>query len=412
MKKLVCSIVLLLPFIVHAQQKRVLFIGNSYTAYNNLPNLVKSVALSFGDSMIVDSNTPGGYTFNLHSTNANTLNKISQGNWDFVVLQAQSQEPSFSPSQVQSETYPYAKKLCDSIKAYNACTEPVFYMTWGRKNGDADNCAAYPVICTYEGMQMRLRQSYLEMGDINNATVAPVGVAWKKVRDLDSTINLYASDASHPALWGSYLAACVFYSTFYNKSCIGAWVPTTLDADTATFIQQIASSMVLDSMPKWYLGNLQAPAFNATINGYTVTFTDNSINPGTVSWDFGDGNNGEGATIQHTYADSGWYTFTHTITNACFSDTKTGSIYIQYSPQTIITNPGTQTKLYAHNQQIHIQSDVALRQVMITDIAGRQQYYNASGNSWESSELHPGLYLVKLITIYGSSIAGKLYISN
>ena len=33
----------------------------------------------------------------------------------FVVIQAQSQEPSFPPSQVATQTYPYAQILVDSL---------------------------------------------------------------------------------------------------------------------------------------------------------------------------------------------------------------------------------------------------------------------------------------------------------
>ena len=72
-----------------------LFIGNSYTYVNNLPNLVKQIALSFGDSLIYDIITPGGATFNTNANNTQTLAKINQQQWDYVVLQAQSQEPSF-----------------------------------------------------------------------------------------------------------------------------------------------------------------------------------------------------------------------------------------------------------------------------------------------------------------------------
>ena len=50
-------------------------------------------------------------------------------------------------------------------------------MTWGRKNGDASNCSAYPPICTYEGMQQRLRESYMEMASANQGRVSPVGMA-------------------------------------------------------------------------------------------------------------------------------------------------------------------------------------------------------------------------------------------
>ena len=55
------------------QTKEVLFIGNSYTYGNNLPDLVKQIALSFGDTLIHDSSTPVGATFNAHSENHQTL---------------------------------------------------------------------------------------------------------------------------------------------------------------------------------------------------------------------------------------------------------------------------------------------------------------------------------------------------
>ena len=109
-----------------AQTKNVLFLGNSYTGVNNLPLLTYNLALSLGDTINYDSNTPGGYTYEGHSTNATSLAKIAQGNWDFVVLQEQSQKPSFPPSQVATEVYPYAQVLVDSIKSANACTEPFF----------------------------------------------------------------------------------------------------------------------------------------------------------------------------------------------------------------------------------------------------------------------------------------------
>jgi hypothetical protein len=40
--------------------KKVLFLGNSYTAVNNLPQMVADVASSAGDNLWFDSNTPGG----------------------------------------------------------------------------------------------------------------------------------------------------------------------------------------------------------------------------------------------------------------------------------------------------------------------------------------------------------------
>ncbi|MFT7154717.1 MAG: hypothetical protein ACI9Z7_001792, partial [Alteromonas macleodii] len=179
-----------------AQETSVLFIGNSYIYTANLPGTLKSLALAGGDSIYHESSTPGGYTFEGHSTNASTLSKISSRNWDFVVLQQQSQMPSFPPSQVASQTYPFAEILVDSIKSNYTCSEPVFFMTWGRRDGDQSNCAGYPPLCTFEGMNARLRQSYLEMGADNDATVAPCGAAWHQM-SLDNNSfwsGLYSGD--------------------------------------------------------------------------------------------------------------------------------------------------------------------------------------------------------------------------
>ena len=191
----------LAPCLAFGQSYEVLFLGNSYTYYNNMPQQVADLASSFGDTINYDSNTPGGATFSGHSTNATTLAKINQQEWDYVVLQAQSQEPSFPPSQVANDVYPYAQILVDSIVQNSLCTEPLFFMTWGRKYGDQQNCGTYPPICTYQGMQNRLRQSYLEMATTHNASAAPVGISWQNAMALDSTIDLYVSDNSHTGAW-------------------------------------------------------------------------------------------------------------------------------------------------------------------------------------------------------------------
>ena len=57
------------PAILLSQSLDVLFIGNSYTYANNMPQMVSEIALSFGDTLNFESSTPGGATFNFHSTN-------------------------------------------------------------------------------------------------------------------------------------------------------------------------------------------------------------------------------------------------------------------------------------------------------------------------------------------------------
>lgn len=293
--------------------KRGLFLGNSYTNFNNLPALVNSVANPKGDTLIHDSNTPGGYWLEYHATNATSLQKIRQGNWDFVVLQEQSQKPSFPPAQVAAETYPYAEQLNDSIELHNPCGETVFYMTWGRKNGDQANCPGYPPLCTYEGMQDRLRTSYLEMADDNDAICSPVGAVWKYVRDSFPAIELYTADESHPSYAGSYLAACTFYASMFRKSPVGSTFYGSLSAADAQAIQNAAAHVVLDSLSNWYIGDYDPRAnFVAVQNGNTMTvdFTNSSTNAVDYIWDFGDGNSSTLENPNHTYAANGIYTVT------------------------------------------------------------------------------------------------------
>ena len=129
--------ILLLSFTLFSQQnlnqqKKVLFLGNSYTSVNNLPEMTRVLALSASDTLIYDSNTPGGHTLEGHFGNVTSTGKIAQGTWDFVVLQEQSQRPSFPDEQVEVEVFPFARKLDSLINISNPCTETMFYMTWGK----------------------------------------------------------------------------------------------------------------------------------------------------------------------------------------------------------------------------------------------------------------------------------------
>ena len=322
-------LLVILPLLSFGQlKKEVLFIGNSYTYYNNLPDLVNEIALSFGDTLVHESSTPGGSNFNAHSTNAQTLNKINQQQWDYVVLQAQSQELSFSPFQVASDSYPYAEILVDSIFANSSCTEPLFFMTWGRKYGDQSNCQFYPPVCTYLGMQQRLRESYLDMTFTHNTSCSPVGMAWKKSIEIDSTLNLYSSDNSHPSIYGSYLAACTFYSSIFKKSAVGStYWPNAIDSASAYILQQIGSSTVLDSLGVWNVFNAD---FGFQQYNDSISFINLSSNYESVFWDFGDGITSTDENPTHKFTLNGSYTVILTaITNAaCIQDTQTISITV------------------------------------------------------------------------------------
>ena len=222
----------------------VLFVGNSYTLYNELPVAFARVARSVGVPCAVDMVAPGSFTFERHSRYPATQQKIQARAWDFVVLQEQSQRAAFDESQVAREVIPAATALDSLIHESSPRTRTVFFETWGRRDGDPDNCKPVPRVCTYAGMQARLTDTYADLGRRTGAIVAPVGSAWAIVRRSHPEVNLYVADGSHPSLQGTYLAACVFVAALFGKSPVGATALQIAPSEAAV-LQQAAEQVVL-----------------------------------------------------------------------------------------------------------------------------------------------------------------------
>ncbi|MCB9251626.1 MAG: hypothetical protein H6605_04120 [Flavobacteriales bacterium] len=259
MKKALIRISLLSFFLVFAQvdlkaqQKKILFIGNSYIFVNDLPDILKKLALSGGDSVLVKSVAPGGFSLKDHVKHSETTQSIVSEKWDFVVLQEQSQKPALAQQVVDKDVYPYAKQLDSLIHLNSPCTKTVFYMTWGRKFGDSAHCASWPPVCTYSGMDSLLKVRYLHMAVENNAMVSPVSVVWRTLIDQDPEIELYQKDNSHPTYAGSFAAACSFYATFFQKDPSLLKFSGKLDPAIALTIKKAASSISYERYRSWDL---------------------------------------------------------------------------------------------------------------------------------------------------------------
>ena len=408
MKKL---ILLLLPLSVFAQ-KKALFLGNSYTFYNQMPDIVVNIAQSLGDTLIVDSNTPGGAKLQDHAqTGSVSLQKIQQEQWDAVIIQAQSQEPSFPPLQVQEDTYPYAELLVDAVRDNHSCSDPIFFMTWGRKNGDNVNGPFYPIISTYEGMQQRLRESYLEMGNDNEAMVSPVGMAWYQIVQQYPEIELYTADESHPNIYGSYLAACVFYSMLFEKSCENplTFVSNGISQEDATTIQSIASNTVLDSTELWNMFYVQSVDTNQ-LNQTTFEFDVEATHYDSLNWYFEPGQNDQQANTSHTFSQQGDYevvltlyanggckekVFSYDISVDSTSNDSTIAIFMP-------VHDGKLVKVYPipANSYIDIEGTETGSTVMLYDIQGRLMFSQVvNGNKKERLELgnlSKGTYILEI----------------
>jgi hypothetical protein len=381
--------------------KRALFIGNSYTAYNNLPQMVGQCATSTGDQLIYDSNTPGGTSFQSHSTNTTTIDKIELGTWDFVVLQEQSQRPAFPDAQVAQEVFPYATQLDELIKTHNPCAETVFYMTWGRKNGDAQNCAVWPPVCTYEGMDSLLYLRYMQMAEQNNAQVSPVGALWRYLRENHPALELYNADASHPSYAGSYAAACSFYAVIFRKDpTLITWIGN-LSAQEATTIRNAAKIVVFDSLSNWFVGtNDPLAAFeHNNVNTFTFDFINQSQNFENSAWAINGQEVSTETNFQHVFSVTGFYQVSLTVTRCHYSSSITKDVVV--GGLSIDTNENEKIKFYPNpvSDFLNIENPPQGK-IVVSDALGRivlaENVFETTQHQLDLSLLKSGVYFLKI----------------
>ena len=230
----------------------VLFVGNSLTHYNNLPQIIQDIARSNGYKLRYGTHLIGGSTLQQHANSRELQQKLRSKNWNFVILQEQSQRPAFAEKQVKREVLDNAEKIVNAIRSTNPDSEVMFYMTMARKDGDKINAEATQLyeLGSYDGMQRRINNTYLTLAWKNSALVAPVGVVWQYMMTNYSEIPLY-TDPVHPNINGSYLAACVLFSTLHQHPCQGSVVPDNIKVSTAQLIQQVSDEIVLRAGNQW-----------------------------------------------------------------------------------------------------------------------------------------------------------------
>jgi hypothetical protein len=186
---------------------KVLFIGNSFTARNDLPGLLARLAAARGKRLEHRLISAGGASLRTHWNAGEALKAIQGGHYVRVVLQEQSTLPVKNAKRMHENV----RLFDEAIKAAGART--VLYMTWARQNAPES--------------QQAITDAYTGIGRELGATVVPVGLAWQRLLGEHDQPALHDKDQSHPTLAGSYLAACVFLAVLFEESPVG--IPGEVD---------------------------------------------------------------------------------------------------------------------------------------------------------------------------------------
>ena len=189
--------------------KKILFVGNSHTYYENLPWLFRDICKQAGIEVHAGMCTQGGKNLLWHLTSDCALPNLRHGNYDFVVIQ-QKAHPFDGEEVLIEQGIPLIKE----IQATGSM--PVIFCVWSEKdNPDGQQAvdAAHETLCNM----------------FDSCLLARCGTAWHLLRGV---IDLYDEDGGHMNSCGAYLNASVLLKTVFGIDPLT--LPDTIDTKTLT----------------------------------------------------------------------------------------------------------------------------------------------------------------------------------
>lgn len=218
---------------------KVLFIGNSFTYYSDIPQLFNRIATGAGKKVRVDSVTQGSWTLTKFADEndeygAKVDEKLRSSSYDAVVLQEQSTRTL--------DNYDAFLKAARNLQTKTNDTQEnckiYLYSTWGYAEEAEARGETIPV------MEGKIREAYKRAADELNVNVSYVGKAFSAVYEEYPEYNLYYSDNKHPSYTGAFLSACVHVATILNCDPRTSAYAGELDEDTATAMKNAAYKAV------------------------------------------------------------------------------------------------------------------------------------------------------------------------
>ncbi|MCA0132132.1 SGNH/GDSL hydrolase family protein [Winogradskyella alexanderae] len=174
---------------VHKKGVSILFVGNSLTYYNNLPELVKQNAKTHGIRLKYDLVAKPNYAIVDHWAEGKVQKLIAKNKYDYVIVQ-QGPSSQNEGRQMLIESGKDYKQLCEKSN-----TKLCYYMVWPSQT----------YYHTYDGVI----KNHRDAAQLNDAILLPVGEVWKAYFDRTDNFQYYGPDGFHRSLLGSKVAARV-----------------------------------------------------------------------------------------------------------------------------------------------------------------------------------------------------------
>ena len=181
---------------------RVLFVGNSLTYYNDVPELVYQISRMSENAkeFEVEMLAAGGVSIAQHLEGGHLLRYLAEGNFTFVVFQDIGGWP-ICPAEFPgcSESVASIEKVSELIR--NEGAEPVWYSTYQR----------IPAI------QVALSDKARQIASRLGIRLADVGAAWTHYESIAGIGTPFLEDG-HPNEVGSLIAAATIFQAIAGES--------------------------------------------------------------------------------------------------------------------------------------------------------------------------------------------------
>lgn len=229
---------------------KILLIGSSYFSFNNLEGMLNHFFSDRKKEVYLQAAVQNGLFLADHVTRSDTLAKIDEQKWDYVILQGVGALMAYPDYYTHHPVYPALVSLRDKILANHDSTKIVFCLPWAFEDGMAWKEGWTDL---YPEMQQKIYDNTRKYANEIGLVIAPVGWAWRRVlMEKNYPLHyLHMSDWNHPSRKGSYLMACVIYSTIFKERTTGITYDADIPADEAAYFREVGSDIVLDDPELW-----------------------------------------------------------------------------------------------------------------------------------------------------------------
>jgi len=206
---------------------QLLFIGNSHSAFNSLPELVATLIETGLPGKTATSGLAPGFNFLDERLNDGvTLKLLQSRQWTHVILQAQK----YSSSGKYFYSTSAAEQWIRRVRTQGA--RPILFPEWPRRGNKLEG--------------IRVHNLHLSISSREPACVAPIGLAWDESLATYPSIGLHAPDGNHSNLAGALLTAYVIYevTTGLPASQLPYIPSINISAQTQQVLREVSSEVM------------------------------------------------------------------------------------------------------------------------------------------------------------------------